>query len=283
MTRTHRPTPITRRGLVTVIASAVGVFALAGWASTARAHQGLAALEVFDRNSGQVLPTYSKDGRQFVPGRPGARYALRLRNLAQARVLVVLSVDGVNVISGETADWRQVGYVLDAGRAYDINGWRKSGTEVAAFEFAPVERSYAVQTGRPGNIGVIGMAVFRERLPPAPALAAPPIAARSESRAADAAEPGVLGAAQSPAREKSAAADAAGGRLGTGHGQREWSVSHRTGFERASASPDQVSQLEYDSHARLVAAGVIADPIAYARPRAFPSNPAGFVADPPTR
>ena len=83
------------------------------------------------------MPVYHKDGRHFVPGRPGARYALRLRNLTHPRVLVVLSVDGINVISGETADWRQVGYVLDPGRSYDINGWRKSGSEVAAFEFAP--------------------------------------------------------------------------------------------------------------------------------------------------
>ena len=283
MQRTHRLTAISRRSLLGAIASATGAFALAGCASTASAHQGLASLEVFDRDTGQVLPTYTKDSRRFVPGRPGARYALRVRNLTHARVLVVLSVDGVNVISGETADWRQAGYVLDAGRSYDINGWRKSGTEVAAFEFAPVERSYAAQTGRPGNVGVIGMAAFRERLQSPPTAAAPPIAARSERRAADAAEPSALGAAQSPANEKSAAADAAGSRLGTGHGQREWSLSRRTGFERASASPDQVSQLEYDSHERLVAAGVIADPYAYARPRAFPSNPPGFVPDPPAR
>lgn len=288
MSHTHRSAAITRRRLLSTIASAAAVFALTGCASGALAHKGLASLEVFDRDTGQVVTTYAKDGRLFVPGRPGARYAVRLRNLTPARVLVVLSVDGVNVISGETADWRQVGYVLDAGRSYDINGWRKSGTEVAAFEFAPIERSYAAQTGRPGNVGVIGIAAFRERVvaPPASAvtpLPSPPVAARSENRAADAAGASGEVTAQSPAREKSAAADAAGARLGTGHGQREWSVSHRTGFERASSSPEQVTQLEYDSHERLVAAGVIPSPYAYVRPRPFPSNQPGFVADPPTR
>jgi hypothetical protein len=283
MHQIHQPVAVTRRSLLAVIASATGTLALAGCATGAAAHQGLASVEVFERDSGQVLPTYTKDGRRFVAGRPGARYALRLRNLTPNRVLVVLSVDGVNVISGETADWRQVGYVLDPGRTADINGWRKSGTEVAAFEFAAIERSYATLTGRPGNVGVIGMAAFRERPPPAPAPLAPPIAARSENRAADAAEPGALGAAQSSAREKSAAADAAGSKLGTGHGQREWSVSQRTSFERATSSPEQVTQLEYDSRERLVAAGVIADPYAYARPRPFPGNPAGFVPDPPVR
>ena len=282
MNHTDRPTALTRRRLLTATASAAAIFALAGCASSAQAHRGLASIEVFDRDSGQVLPAYAKDARQFIAGRPGARYALRIRNLTGARVLVVLSVDGVNVVSGETADWRQTGYVLDPGRSADINGWRKSGTEVAAFEFAPIERSYAAQTGRPGHVGVIGMAVFRERPPPAPVVEAPPIAARSERRA-DAPAPGALGAAQSPLREQSAAADAASSKLGTGHGQREWSVAQRTAFERASAAPEQVSQLEYDSFERLVAAGVIADPYAIARPRPFPSNHAGFVPDPPAR
>jgi len=278
-----QPAALNRRSLLTTLASAASLFALAGCATGASAHQSLAALEVFDRDSGQVLPTYAKDGRRFVPGRPGARYALRLRNLTPTRVLVVLSVDGVNVISGETADWRQVGYVLDPGRSADINGWRKSGTEVAAFEFAPIERSYAALTGRPGNVGVIGMAVFRERPPPPPVVMAPPIAARSDRRAADAAEPGAMGSAQSSALDKSVAESSAGARLGTGHGQREWSVSQRTTFERATASPEQVTQLEYDSRERLVAAGVIADPYAYTRPRPFPANPPGFVPDPPAR
>jgi hypothetical protein len=282
MSKTHRPIAITRRSLLTAIASAASALALTACATGAAAHQGLASVEVFDRDSGQVLQTYFKDGRRFVAGSPGARYALRLRNLTPTRVLVVLSVDGVNVISGETADWRQVGYVLDPGRTADINGWRKSGTEVAAFEFAAIERAYAALTGRPGNVGVIGMAAFRERPPPL-APVTPPFAARSENRAVEAAEAGALGSAQPLVRERSAAADAASSKLGTGHGQREWSVSQRTSFERATSTPEQVTQLEYDSRERLVAAGVIADPYAYARPRPFPGNPAGFVPDPPVR
>ena len=211
MSHAETSAAINRRRVLTAAAAGASLFALAACATGASAHRGmlgLATVEVFDRDSGQVVPTYSKDGRQFVPGRPGARYALRLRNLTQGRLLVVLSVDGVNVISGETADWRQTGYVLDPGRSADINGWRKSGTEVAAFEFAPIERSYAAQTGRPDHVGVIGMAAFRERVvlaPPPPA--APPIAAaaqpRSERRSADAAaEPSAQGAAKALSSEE---------------------------------------------------------------------------------
>ncbi len=273
-----------RRRLLTTLASAASLCTLVGCASDARADRSLATLDVFDRDSGQIVPTYFKDGRQYLPGRPGARYALRLRNLSAGRVLVVLSVDGVNVISGATADWGQTGYVLDPGRGYDINGWRKSDTEVAAFEFAPVDRSYAARTGRPAQVGVIGMAVFRERPAPPPVGLAPPLAAPSagaDNRAGDAAAAAARPQAATAAREKSGVDDSAGSRLGTGHGQREWSVTRRTAFERASSSPDQVTQLEYDSVERLIAAAVIPSPQQHVRPRPFPSNQPGYVPDPP--
>lgn len=287
MHQAHRSTALSRRRLLTAIGWAAGVLALAGCASNAVAHRGLATVEVYDRDSGKVLPSYHKEGRQFVAGRPGARYALRVRNLTPARVLVVLSVDGVNVISGETADWKQTGYVLDPGRWADINGWRKSGSEIAAFEFAALEDSYAARTGRPDHVGVIGMAVFRERVAPPPpppvSLAAPPMASRAEGRAADSG----LGNAQAGARvmapERDVAEATASKRLGTGHGQREWSVTRRTHFERDSSTPSQLSQIEYDSYDRLVAAGVIPKPYAAAQPRPFPSSTPGFAADPPPR
>jgi hypothetical protein len=71
-------------------------------------------------------------------------------------------------------------------------------------------------------------------------------------------------------------------RIGTGHGAREWAPAGRTGFERASRSPAQVSQLRYDDIDTLVALGIVPRPYPYrhgvAAPRAFPG---GFVADPP--
>jgi hypothetical protein len=292
----HVSAPTRRQWLWTTLATS-GLIALTGCAAPVQAHAQLAALELVDRDSGQVAPVYHQDGRAFAPGRPGARYALRLRNLSGARVLVVLSVDGVNVISGETADWRQVGYVLDPGRSYDITGWRKSDTQVAAFEFAPIERSYAAQTGRPGNVGVIGMAVFRQRVspPPPPPSYSPPVSAAPERRSAEslgataaapAAPAQLAGRAEADSRGNSGAMrdEVAKSRLGTGHGQREWSVTRNTSFERARSSPDQVTQLEYDSLERLVAAGIIPGyPAPPAAPRPFPSNTAGYVPDPPRR
>ncbi len=297
-----------RRRLLAAVATFAGGLGVglltAGCASTAvAAHPPLATLEVVDRDSGLALPRYAQGGRHYIAGHPGARYALRVRNLSAARVLVVLSVDGVNVVSGETADWNQTGYVLEPGRSYDITGWRKSSTQIAAFEFAPLQDSYAALTGRPGHVGVIGMAVFRERvpLPPPPVVMAPPVSAapsrqggavREESRAAaGAAAPAsprdlASESARDSADSGSQRADAtASAKLGTGHGQREWSVSRRTHFERATTAPEQLSELAYDSRERLIAAGIIPAPeaVTASRPRPFPSNATGYVPDPPLR
>ncbi|MEN9631262.1 MAG: hypothetical protein RJA10_4490, partial [Pseudomonadota bacterium] len=253
---------------------------------------GPVTLEVVDRDAGQPLPVYTRHGRSWVPGRPGARYALRLRNQGDGRVLVVLSVDGVNVITGQTADWAQTGYVIEPGRSHDITGWRKSDTRVAAFEFAPLAQSYAARTGRPDHVGVIGMAVFRERPAPLPAPqvampAPPPTAAAKEAAPAAPAAPGAAARDAAPGAVASAGAEAneqrPASRLGTGHGASEWSVSRRTAFERASSTPDQLARIEYDSLDRLVAAGIVPAPrpLPSDRPSPFPGSPLAFVPDPP--
>ena len=83
-----------------------------------------------------------------------------------------MSVDGVNVLTGETAAYGQRGYVLDPYETYDVTGWRKSNAEVAAFNFASLSASYAARTGRPGDVGVIGVAVFKEKSEPPPSYEA---------------------------------------------------------------------------------------------------------------
>ena len=88
---------------------------------------------------------------------------MRIRNCTGARVLVVTSVDGVNVISGDTAAPSQSGYVLEPYGSVEIQGWRKSLTRTAAFYFTDLGDSYAARTGRPQNVGVIGVAVFQEK------------------------------------------------------------------------------------------------------------------------
>lgn len=243
----------------------------------------LVDVDVIDRDSGQWLPEYSHRGRLYVPGEPGHRYAVRLTNQTGERMLVVLSVDGVNAVSGETASPSQAGYVLAPWESAEIAGWRKSLDDVAQFYFTDLPDSYAARTGRPDNVGVIGIAVFRERQRYIPyPMPGPPVARegeydRAERRAAN---------APAAAAESAAADSAYGGiaqqRIGTGHGAREWAPVGRTEFERASSRPAQVTQLRYDDHDALAALGVLPRPAwrdwRGDEPRAFPN---GFVADPP--
>ena len=236
----------------------------------------LVGLDVVDRDTGQVLPEYGHRGQHWIAGMPGHRYSVRLTNTTGERVLVVLSVDGVNAVSGQTAAISQGGYVLDPWETAEIAGWRKSLDDIAQFLFTDLPDSYAARTGRPDDVGVIGIAVFKERrMQPYYPSAAPPIAS---SRAR---EQGASKAAAPAAESDRAMAETAQQRLGTGHGEREWAPVGQTEFVRASHNPEQVSQLRYDDIDSLVAIGVLPrtyPPYLRSGPRAFPN---GFVADPP--
>src|SRR5579859_1128130 len=141
------------------------LLALAG-AAEVHAHGGLVDLSVYDRTDGKRLAVYWHEGRAYVVGKPGNEYQVSVRNRLREDVLTVVSVDGVNVISGETAHPSQTGYVLSPYRGYDILGWRKSLAETAAFYFTALADSYAARTGRPDNVGVIGVAVYRRKAQP---------------------------------------------------------------------------------------------------------------------
>ena len=258
--------------------------------SAAHAIGALADINLVDRSTGQVLLVYTRQGRHYVAGRPGARYAVRVVNQAGARVMAVMSVDGVNVVSGDSASWDQNGYVFSAGQRHDVAGWRKSQAQVAAFEFTALPNSYAARTGRPENVGVIGVALFRERavpVPPVPPPAAEPAARRSlggsnDSMADNSAGSSASNSTTSDARALSRPAPQAESKLGTGHGARENAWVNYTEFERARSTPDEIITIYYDSRANLVAQGVIPAPRVYPAPQPFPVQPqVGFVPDPP--
>jgi hypothetical protein len=254
--------------------------------------RALVDVDIVDRDTGQWLPETRHRGDTWVAGTPGHRYAVRLTNTTGQRVLVVLSVDGVNAVTGQTADPQQAGYVLAPWQSTEIMGWRKSMDDVAQFVFTDLPDSYAARTGRPRNVGVVGVAVFREARPVAyapPPMPYPAPYERDEAARESAAQPAAKAGApapSAPSRADNAVASEEADtlqrqRLGTGHGQREWSQVSHTDFERATRSPSQVTELRYDDTASLVAMGVLPRPVPpywHDSPRAFPE---GFVADPP--
>lgn len=203
------------------------------FAGQALAHGGLVDLSVHDRTENRRLAVHWHEGRAYVVGKPGNEYRVTLRNRQHEELLAVVSVDGVNVITGETADPSQSGYVLAPRGALDIQGWRRSLSQTAAFYFTSLPDSYAARTGRPHDVGVIGVALFRKKaLPP-----------------------------QAPIGSSDKRAEG----LGTGHGRHETSHAYHVTFERATHTPAEVITLYYDGHANLLARGII-----QGHPRAFP-------------
>jgi hypothetical protein len=237
----------------------------------------VAEITVIDRDSGVTLPVTAYRGEYWVAGRPGARYAIGIANRCPGRVMAVTSVDGLNVLSGATAAWDQNGYVFDSAQRYEISGWRKSDSQVAAFVFTASPNSYAERTGRPANVGVIGVAIFREQ-PQQLKIAENRREQFLEQPAADAAGAGQLANRAAPVASAAPAA-----KLGTGHGEREYSYVDRTEFIRAQTQPNEIIRIHYDSTENLVAMGVIRRPrlaLPYANP--FPGSPdSSYVPDPP--
>jgi hypothetical protein len=268
------------RSLFAVVVTLAAAFAAASASAGA-----LANVEIYDRTAGRTLPIYEHEGRLYVAGEPRHHYELRVRNSSAARVLAVTSVDGVNVITGQTAAQEQSGYVLTGHDSVRIEGWRKSLDEVATFYFTKLADSYAARTGRPNDVGVIGVALFREYQPPRRWPCCP--ARTQQQSGAVAPEPSAAPADEELAKSERDDASRESqdrrseSKLGTGHGYRESSPAQYVDFRRASATPDETIVIYYDSRRNLVAQGVLPQKerpwMADRRPDPFPN---GFVPDP---
>ncbi|MFZ6871775.1 hypothetical protein ACO0LF_06915 [Undibacterium sp. Di27W] len=262
----------------TSLLAALAMGAMATMSTIASAGQ-LAGVSIINQSTGERLPIWRHQGNNYVAGKPGERYAVEITNKTGGRILSVLSVDGVNVLTGATASPQQSGYVLAGQQPVEVKGWRKNMDEVAAFYFTQLPDSYAARTGRPDNVGVIGVALFREYREPAPvepwysrrAESAAPAPAPITSAPPSAEAMGSLAKSKSDMAEKSMDA-----RIGTGHGERIDSSVRNTDFRRASQQPDEIISIQYDTYAHLVARGIIP------RSRHQDANPfpGSFVPDP---
>jgi hypothetical protein len=176
------------------------------------------------RSDGAALPTYALRDRFYVQGNAGERYVLRITNPTPRRIEAVVSIDGLDVIDGDSGDLRKRGYVVPAYGETRIEGFRTSQADVATFRFSSVSGSYAGQKGKARNVGVIAVALFEEQ--PAPdeqqiivGRAPPPRRPRpydyrndlDASRSAPASSGAAAPASPPPrhAKDKSAAADEA--------------------------------------------------------------------------
>jgi hypothetical protein len=239
---------------------------------------------------GVAAPTFFATGGTYVLGQQGQRYTLRVANHTGRRIEAVVSVDGRDVVDGRPADWRgKRGYLVPAWGQVEIDGWRLTHAEVAAFRFSSVADSYAARTGSARDVGVIGAAIFPERYVPRPRPLEVPYSYRryapsspypgEESEApSDAYEGGGLGrsrgadkAAEAPAPSASAGAPSARSSaeappssrpgLGTEFGEAHGSSVREVAFVRANAAtPAVVLGARYNDREGLVALGIDVEP-----------------------
>jgi hypothetical protein len=116
--------------------------------------------------SGSPTPLYPDPrgtGRYYLEARQGQGYEIHLSNRTGQRLGAVVTVDGLNVVSGERDARRGRMYVLDPWGSTTIRGWRRSLHDVHRFTFVDEKGSYASLTGKAnGRMGWIEVSVYRE-------------------------------------------------------------------------------------------------------------------------
>ena len=245
------------------------------------------------------LPSYHHGGQHFIMGRYNQRYMLRVINHSAKRYELVMTVDGRDVVNGAPGSFAHRGYVVDPHHSFNVEGFRKSSSSVAAFRFTTPGDSYAGRIGAGENVGVIGVALFseRERLSAytgyryresarggrssgygeLEAVAEDSLAPRSQEAPAAVGQPSRRGNRVRSRRRVTPKKS----ELGTRYGESVHSSIEETQFTRRSSSPDQTLVIIYDSESGLRRRGVISPirPIK-PQPRAFP-NESRFAPPPP--
>lgn len=243
---------------------------------------------------GSPLPSFRVEGRTFVLGERGERYAVRVHNPTAERVEAVVSIDGRDSVSGRVGDYRtQRGYVIPPYGSVRVDGFRRSLDAVAAFRFSSPRDSYSAQRGTPENVGVIGVAVFRERSRvaareapiardeprPFPRRAESESRSEPDSRSKGSAERGARDGARPPSAapakrsQSSRSGDSARddvNNLGTEYGETRDSSVVEVSFQRRTNAPDRLFTLRYDDAEGLERRGVILEGYARRAPRREP-------------
>ncbi len=124
---------------------------------------GLGVTISLNDDSGRPLPAFFAGGHTYAVGEAGQRYTIVVSNETGVRIEAVASVDGLDVLDGKSADFGKRGYLVPAYGSVEIDGFRQSNDEVAAFRFGSVRDSYAARTGSDRNVGIVGVALFAPR------------------------------------------------------------------------------------------------------------------------
>lgn len=116
----------------------------------------------FEVQSGNSLKEYhDKNSVVWVEGDKGNEYTVMFRNNSNRRVAIIVTVDGKNVVDGQSGSYNGGGYIIEAYGYVSIPGWRLDNDKkkVDKFNFVDI----AAKMGNDSNVGVIGCAVFYEK------------------------------------------------------------------------------------------------------------------------
>ncbi|MCP5459161.1 MAG: hypothetical protein H6971_05995 [Gammaproteobacteria bacterium] len=177
--------------------------------------------------------------RAYLEAAEGKNYSIRVRNRSAQRIGLVIAVDGRNIISGDKSWLRSSErlYVLGPHQQATYDGWRTGKNWVNRFFFTEAGDSYAEAWNDRSAMGVIAVAVFREKV-----IEPPP-------RNNDYDRPYLQNRSQ---RAPGTAAEEAG----TGFGEKDWSPTRKVDFE-AEQSPSSRYFVKYEWRETLCREGVI--------------------------
>lgn len=101
----------------------------------------------------------------IIEARIAQKYIIELENLTSQRLEVPISIDGLDIMTGQYFQNTQRGYVISPHSVVQIKGWRTNMSQSAAFRFGYGEQSYAAQIGRAGGLmGSIIINIFKENV-----------------------------------------------------------------------------------------------------------------------
>jgi hypothetical protein len=113
--------------------------------------------------NGKSVKQYSHNGAMYIEARSGTEYSISVNNDGWNRKLAVITVDGLNVITGQPQeDDVGQGYIINSRSSINIKGFRQDKDTVGAFKFCKKSGAYCNEQGLKGNNGVIGVRVYDE-------------------------------------------------------------------------------------------------------------------------
>ena len=239
------------------IAIAIAIIAAIGCAfgSFPKDTGNIASIRVVTENNGEEIRIGNRDGNTFFAAPIGTEYTLRITNHSRGRILVVPTVDGLNVIDRSRGNWDGTGYVIESHGHVDVPGFRRKDRfqYVERFTFNEADFSLAKRIGNVNNVGVIGAAVFNEYVPEPVYYDAISCKESSFNRSAG---------------EKSKCMEAP--RAGTEAGRTVNDPVRRVSFTRATNVPAEILAIYYDTEDNLIAEGILPPP--------FDPPPTGFLS-----